>query len=77
VVNTAFAFYLWNVSLQHLSAMESSIINNTMLIQIAALSWIFLHERLSGLEIGGLLVAAVGIFLANIRKRAITDEPEI
>ncbi len=40
--NTAFAFYLWNVSLQHLSAMESSLINNTRLIQIAALSWIFL-----------------------------------
>ena len=77
VVNTAFAFYLWNVSLQHLSAMESSIINNTMMIQIAVLSWIFLQERLSGLEIGGLLVAAVGIFLANIRKQAITDEPEI
>lgn len=76
-VNTAFAFYLWNVSLQHLSAMESSIINNTMLIQIAALSWIFLHQRLTGLEIGGLLLSSVGIFLANIRRRAIPAEPEI
>ena len=76
-VNTAFAFYLWNVSLQHLSAMESSIINNTMLIQIAALSWIFLQQRLTGLEIGGLLLSAVGIFLANIRRRAIPVEPEI
>jgi drug/metabolite transporter (DMT)-like permease len=76
-VNTAFAFYLWNLSLQHLSAMESSIINNTMMIQIAVLSWIFLQQRLTWVEIVALLIAAVGIFLANIRKRAITDEPEI
>ncbi|HZJ08317.1 MAG TPA: DMT family transporter, partial [Trueperaceae bacterium] len=34
-VNTAFAFTLWNMTLRKLSAMESSIINNTMLIQIA------------------------------------------
>ena len=76
-VNTAFAFYLLNLSLQHLSAMESSIINNTMMIQIAILSWIFLQQRLDWLEIVALLIAAVGIFLANVRKRAITDEPEI
>jgi drug/metabolite transporter (DMT)-like permease len=77
VVNTAFAFNLWNLSLQDLTAMESSIINNTMMIQIAILSWIFLGDRLNGVEIGGLLLAAVGIFLANVRKQAITDEPEI
>lgn len=77
VVNTAFAFYLWNLSLQHLTAMESSIINNTMMIQIAILSWVFLGDRLTWLEIGALLLAAVGILLANIRKPAITDEPEI
>jgi len=76
-VNTAFAFYLWNLSLQHLSAMESSIINNTMMIQIAVLSWIFLQERLTWLEIVALLIAAVGIFLANIRRRKAPDTPEI
>src|SRR5690606_7260937 len=36
-VNTAFAFTLWNLTLRKLTAMESSIINNTMLIQIAVL----------------------------------------
>jgi drug/metabolite transporter (DMT)-like permease len=66
-VNTAFAFYLWNHTLQHLSAVDSSIINNTMLIQIAALAWIFLGEALDWLEILGLALAAVGIFLANFR----------
>ncbi|MFC2136317.1 DMT family transporter, partial [Bacteroidota bacterium] len=37
-INTAFAFVLWNLTLRTLSAMESSIINNTMLIQIALLA---------------------------------------
>ena len=32
VVNTAFAFTLWNKTLQVLSSVESSMINNTMLI---------------------------------------------
>lgn len=32
VVNTAFAFTMWNVTLRTLTAMESSLINNTMLI---------------------------------------------
>ena len=37
VVNTALAFTIWNLTLRTLSAMESSIINGTMLIQIAIL----------------------------------------
>lgn len=72
-VNTAFAFTLWNLSLQNLSAVESSIINNTMLIQIAVLAWIFLDERLGWVAILGLVLAAAGIFLANIRRR--TTQP--
>ncbi|MEO1286536.1 MAG: DMT family transporter [Chloroflexota bacterium] len=46
-VHTALAFTLWNISLQVLSASESSIINNTMLIQTAILAWIFLGETLA------------------------------
>ena len=42
VVNTAFAFTLWNHTLRTLSAMASSIINSTMLVQIAVLAWLFL-----------------------------------
>ena len=33
--NTALAFTLWNGALRTLSAMESSLINGTMLVQIA------------------------------------------
>jgi drug/metabolite transporter (DMT)-like permease len=69
LVNTAFAFTLWNLTLRLLTAVESSIINNTMLIQIAVMAWIFLDERLTGREIGGLLLAAVGILLVQLRPR--------
>jgi drug/metabolite transporter (DMT)-like permease len=38
VVNTAWAFTLWNHTLRTLTALESSLVNNTMLIQIALLA---------------------------------------
>ncbi len=69
LVNSAFAFTLWNLTLRTLSAAESSIINNTMLIQIAILAWLFLGERLSMDEIGGLLLASAGILVAQVRWR--------
>jgi drug/metabolite transporter (DMT)-like permease len=62
VVHTAFTFTLWNVTLRTLSASESAIINNTMLIQIALLAWIFLGESLSWQQVIGMLLAALGIF---------------
>jgi len=70
VVNTAFAFTLWNHTLRALSATESSVINNTMLIQIAVLAWIFLGETLGVVEILGLLAVACGTVLVQLRRRA-------
>ncbi|WP_166348802.1 DMT family transporter [Phytoactinopolyspora limicola] len=67
VINTAFAFTLWNLTLRILSATESSAINNTMLIQIAILAWIFLDEQLGAREVAGLCIAALGIALIQLR----------
>lgn len=69
VVNTAFAFTLWNHTLARLTATESSVINNTMLIQIAVLAWVFLDESLSPRQIAGVLVAAAGVLLVQVRWR--------
>lgn len=69
VVNTAFAFTLWNHTLRTLSAMESTVINNTMLIQIAILAWLFLGESLSGQKIVGMIVAALGALLVQLREK--------
>jgi drug/metabolite transporter (DMT)-like permease len=67
VVNTAFAFTLWNHTLRSLSAMESSIINNTMMIQIPILALLFLNERMNGREWVGLLLAGLGILVVQLR----------
>jgi drug/metabolite transporter (DMT)-like permease len=68
VVNTALAFTLWNSSLRILSATESSIINNTMLVQIAVLAWLFLGERLSMGEVAGLILASSGALLVQVAR---------
>ena len=69
VINTALAFTLWNHTLRKLSAMESSIINNTMLIQIAVLAWIFLDEKITTQEGIGLSIAVIGAVLVQLKKR--------
>ncbi|GAB4475377.1 MAG: DMT family transporter [Anaerolineae bacterium] len=76
-VNTALAFTLWNRTLQVLPAVESSILNNTMLIQIAVLAWVFLGERISGQGIAGLALAAVGTLIVQVytpRRTAAAEE---
>jgi len=65
VVNTALAFTLWNVSLRRLSALESSAINNTMLIQIAFLAWLFLDEPLGWGEGAGIILVSIGILFTQ------------
>lgn len=68
IVNTAFAFTLWNHTLRFLSAMESSIINGTMLIQIGILAWIFLGEEITIHEGVGMFVAALGAVCVQLKK---------
>ncbi len=69
VVNTALAFTLWNLSLQRLSALESAAINNTMLIQIAVLAWVFLDEPLGPGELVGIALVSIGILLSQGSRR--------
>lgn len=76
VVNTALAFTLWNRSLQTLTAVESSVLNGTMLIQIAVLAWVVLGERLDGRQIAGLAVAAAGALLVQLRSPPVATAPE-
>jgi drug/metabolite transporter (DMT)-like permease len=69
VINTAFAFNLWNHTLRTLPAFESSVINNTMLAQIPLLAWIFLGEALSLQKWIGMLVAGLGVLVVQLRRR--------
>jgi drug/metabolite transporter (DMT)-like permease len=66
IVNTALAFTIWNNTLRTLTAVESSIINNTMLPQIAILAWLFLDEPLSVQQIVGLALVGVGTLVVQV-----------
>jgi drug/metabolite transporter (DMT)-like permease len=66
VVNTAFAFTLWNNSMQTLRAVDMSIINCTMMPQIVILSIWFLGEMPSLLDWVGLAVLAISVTLMQV-----------
>ena len=68
VVNTAFAFTLWNHTLRTLTALESSIINGTMLIWIPIFAVIFLGEHITTKEIIGLIAAGMGTLIVQTRR---------
>lgn len=68
VVNTAFAFTWWNLSLRRLSALESSVINTSMPVQIAVLAWAFLGESLGAGEAIGILLVTAGVVLASVER---------
>ncbi|MEW5958857.1 MAG: DMT family transporter, partial [Chloroflexota bacterium] len=74
VVNSAFAHTLWNRTLQTLSAMESSTVQNSMMLQIPILAVIFLGEWVSIQELLGMVVAGIGILLAQSHKKAIAKK---
>ena len=68
VVNTAFAFTLWNLTLQTLSAVESSVINSLIMPQIAILAFFFLGETLNLQEISGLLLVGIGALVVQLKR---------
>ena len=69
VVNTAFAFTLWNHTLRTLSAVELSVINSLMMPQIAILAFVFLEETLSAKEIWGLILVGIGVLIVQVKPR--------
>ncbi len=67
ILNTAFAFTLWNHTLRTLSAVESSIINSTMLIWIPILAVSFMGETVTGKAIIGLVIVGIGTLIVQVR----------
>ena len=68
VVNTAFAFTLWNKVMQTLRAVDSSIINGTMLPQIVVLSIVFLGESPEALDWIGLVLVGLSALLVQVSQ---------
>jgi drug/metabolite transporter (DMT)-like permease len=50
---------------------ESSIINNLMLPQIAILAFVFLGETLNGKELVGLVLVSLGVIVVQLQKKQI------
>lgn len=67
VVNTALAFTLWNRTLRVLTAVESSIINGTMLIWIPILATVFLGEAMTLKEVAALALVGFGTLLVQLK----------
>lgn len=65
-VNTALAFLLWNHELKFIRPYELSIIQNSMLVQIAILAWFFLGEPLTSVMLGGVVLVIIGVLLVQI-----------
>jgi len=68
VVNTAFAFTLWNHTLRTLTAMESSVINGTMLIWIAIFAVTLLGENITSKEVIGLVLTGIGTLIVQLKN---------
>lgn len=74
LINTAFAFTLWNHTLRTLSAMESSIINSTMLIWVTIFAVIFLHETITVRQLVGLIGAGLGTVIVQLRAAKLDEQ---
>jgi len=74
IVNTAIAFTLWNKTMQSLRAVDSTLINSTMLPQIVILSIIYLGEVPDLWEWFGLLLLAASVTIVQISQARKVNE---
>ncbi len=78
---SAFAYVLYNHSLQFLSAAQVGTFLNLDPVIGAVIAIIFLHEKISWLQVGGCLLVVIGIWLNSARKPdadsgTVTPSPE-
>ena len=66
VLNTALAFTLWNKAMRDLRAIDTALINSTMMPQIILLSILFLGEFPTAMGWLGLILLAIGITAVQV-----------
>jgi drug/metabolite transporter (DMT)-like permease len=69
VINTAFAYILYNHSLQVLTALETNVMMNLAPLATAAMAWILLGERLDPIQIIGMVTVIIGVVLVQWGRR--------
>jgi drug/metabolite transporter (DMT)-like permease len=65
LIGSALAFSLYTFTLKHLNATVSSLYTYINPIVAILLGWFFLHERVTMIELVGMLITLVGVYLAN------------
>ncbi|MEZ4210449.1 MAG: DMT family transporter [Patescibacteria group bacterium] len=73
----AWASVLWNQVLDKLRVIEVSVLANTMIVQVAILSVIFLGERLSSANIIGGIIVLIGALLVDGGIFSESEEPVV
>ena len=68
IVNTAFAFTIWNWTMKFLTAVESTVINSAMQVEVPILAVLFLQETLNVQQIIGLSLTVAGILIVQTGK---------
>ena len=66
VVNTALTYTLWAQSQRSLRAVESSVLGDLTIVQIALLGWVVLGEGLDIAQVVGIVLAMGGVVLVQI-----------
>jgi drug/metabolite transporter (DMT)-like permease len=73
IVNTAFAYFLYNHALKTITALEMNVLLNLSPLGTALLAWPILGETLSSIQILGVLIVIVGVTIVQVsgnRKKA-------
>jgi drug/metabolite transporter (DMT)-like permease len=68
LINTAFAYFIYNRSLQLLTALEMNVLLNLIPFATALLAWILLGETLSFIQILGMIVVVTGVIFVQARS---------
>lgn len=75
VINTAFAYVLYNRALRVLTALEMNVMLNISPLATALIAWIVLSERLEVIQIAGILIVITGVVLVQQPSTRWTKEP--
>jgi drug/metabolite transporter (DMT)-like permease len=68
LVNTAFAFTLWNRVLRTLTALEGGVVANAQIIEVAILAWVVLGETMGPQKIVAAAVILAGVTLVQLQR---------
>jgi drug/metabolite transporter (DMT)-like permease len=73
-VNTALAFTIWNRAMRTLRAVDMTMINSTMLPQIAILSLVFLEMTLEYIDWLGLVLVTVSVLFIQVSQSRVVGQ---